>query len=340
MKSITIQDIAREAGVGKSTVSRVINNSGYVSQEAETRVRYVMEKYQYQPNAAAQSLSRMESDTVGLILPEIDNPFFSGILLGVTRMVELHGYTLVLSSSGNDAERDLRAIAAMNRQRVCGLLYVPACDYADETQFSRLERELSQLSCPVVLLDRSLRQLSLDSVQTDNFGGAYDCTQALIDAGHRRIGIVAGDMDLSIGRERYQGFAAALERNRLKMLDKDVIHGQFDQRIAYERVREVLNGKDYPTAFFLCNNLSEAGFLKAVYERGLRIPEDIAFTAFDKLSNQDVLGLPFSFLERNIQEMGEQGARLLFRRLDQPKKETERIVIPSKVVLQGSEKKV
>ena len=336
---MTIQDIANEAGVAKSTVSRMINGSGYVSQDAAERIQRVMDKYHYQPSATARSLSKKESETIGLILPEINNPFFSGILSGVSKTVEEYGYTLMLGSSDNDPDKDIKAILGMNRQRVRGLLYVPACDYDDPDQFSVLSRELTQLSCPVVLLDRVIDRLPFDSVQTDNFGGAFECTQALIQAGHKRIGIVAGDMRLSIARERYDGFVQALERSRLKLYKEDIIYGNFDRQIAYERVRDLLSRPDYPKAFFVCNNLSEAGFLKAVYEQGLRIPEEIAFTSFDQISNQDVLALPFTYLERNIQEMGEQGARLLFRRLEKPAKQKECLIIPSKLILKGSEKK-
>ena len=331
--NVTIQDIAREAGVGKTTVSRVINGSGYVKSETEQRIREVMKKYQYQPNAAAQTLSRQESDAVGLLLPEVNNPFFSEMISGISTFVEKSGFTLMLSNSDNDPVRDARALEMMWRQRVKGLIYIPACDYDDEENYGRIKNLLE-------LLDRPIAKLTYDCVTTDNFSGAMDCTNALIEAGHRRIGVVVGNMELYIGRERFRGFKKALEFARIPLKDKDVIYGGFSQQTTYGLVREMLEKGDYPRAFFLSNNLSEAGFLQAVTEKGLRIPEDIAFISFDKISNQEIFNFPFSYLERNIWDLGEQAARLLVRRFEDPDGPQQRVVVMSKVMLLGSEKKI
>lgn len=339
-RKVTIQDIAREAGVGKTTVSRVINGSGYVKSETEQKIREVMDKYQYQPNAAAQTLSRQESDAVGLLLPEVNNPFFSEMISGISAFIEKSGFTLVLSNSDNDPLRDARALEMMSRQRVRGLIYVPACDYDDEENYGRIKSLLERLSCPIVILDRPIAKLTYDCVTTDNFSGAMDCTNALIEAGHRRIGVVVGNMELFIGRERFRGFKKALESARIPLKEKDVLYGEFSQQTTYQLVKEMLESGDYPRAFFLSNNLSEAGFLQAVTEKGLRIPEDIAFVSFDKISNQEIFNLPFSYLERNIQDLGEQAARLLVRRFNDPDGPQQRVVVMSKVVLLGSEKKI
>ncbi len=339
-RNVTIQDIAREAGVGKTTVSRVINGSGYVKSETEQKIRTVMEKYNYQPNAAARALSRQESEAVGLLLPEVNNPFFSEMISGISDFIEKSGFTLMLSNSDNNPLRDSRALEMMCRQRVKGLIYVPACDYDEEENYSRIKDLLERLGCPVVILDRPIAKLAYDCVTTDNFSGAMDCTDALIEAGHRRIGVVVGNMELFIGRERFRGFKKALEIARIPLRDKDVIYGEFSQQTTYDLVKEMLETGDYPEAFFLSNNLSEAGFLQAVTEKGLRIPEDIAFISFDKISNQEIFNFPFSYLERNIRDLGEQAARLLVRRFDNPDAPRQRVVVMSKVILLGSEKKI
>lgn len=340
IKSITIQDIATEAGVGKATVSRVINGSGYVSPETERRVRHAMEKYRFQPNAAAQALSRQESDMVGLVLPEINNPFFSEMIQGITSTLENAGFTVVLSGSGNDPERDIRILESMHRLRIRGLIYVPACDYNDESQLTKITSTLEQIGCRIVILDRPIANLQYDCVTTNNFQGALACTQSLIDAGHSRIGIVVGKWDQSIARERMRGFRAALDRAKLTLNEQDIVYGEFEEKATYDLVSRMIDSGDYPHAFFISNNLSELGFLKAVFERGLKIPEDIAFVCFDKLLSQDIFKLPYTYLERNVRDLGEQAAQLLLSRFVDPDGPIQRVVVMSKVVLCGSERKM
>ncbi len=340
MKTVTIFDIAQEAGVGKSTVSRVINGTGYVATETVDRVKRVMERYNYHPSAVARNLSKQESDTIGLILPEVNNPFFADILKGVSQMVDKCGYTLILCGSDNDTEKDFRALRAMHSQRVKGLIYVPACDYAEEETFRQMEGLLCQLGCPVVLLDRPIPKLNYDCVLTDNFSGAYAATEELIRAGHTEIGVVAGNMELFIGRERYEGYCKAMEQNGLKVHPEHIIYGQFDKQITYEKVKTLIQSGRMPTAFFVSNNLSEVGFLTAVHEMGLRIPEDVAFVSFDSIPGQDVFNMPYSCLEREVLRLGEQAAQLLFRRFDAPDRPLEKIVILPHVCLRGSERLV
>lgn len=335
---VTIHDIAKEAGVGKSTISRVINGTGYVSAETVEKVRCVMERHNYHPSSAARNLSKQESDTIGLILPEVNNPFFADILKGVSHMVDKCGYTLILCGSDNDPAKDYRALRAMVSQRVKGLIYVPAVDYTDEVAFGKMESMLKSLGCPVVLLDRPIARMNCDCVMTDNFSGAYAATEALIRAGHTRIGVIAGDTQLYIGRERYEGYRMAMEQNGLAVNPEHVIYGQFDKQITYEKVSKLFDGRDMPSAFFISNNLSETGFLTAVYERNLRVPEDVAFVGFDFIPGQDVFNMPYSCLEREVLRLGEQAAQLLFRRFETPGRPPEKIVILPHVCLRGSER--
>lgn len=339
MKNITIQDIAREAGVGKSTVSRVITGKGYVSEEKAHLVREVMERHNYRPSAAARSLSTQRSETIGLILPEVNNPFFADILKGISQKADEGGYTLMLSGSDNRVDKDLQALRAMRSQRVKGLVYIPAGDYNKELDFQLMNAELEQLKCPIVFVDRSIVRLQsrYDCVTTDNYAGAYAATETLIEAGHRRIGIVTGDMDLLIGRERYEGFVKALEDHGLSLYSRDVIYGEFDSEITYACMKKLFAAKDYPKAFFLTNTLSEQGFLKAASESGLKIPDDIAFVGFDFIQGQDLLNLSFTCLEREILFMGEQAAQLLIQRFESPDRPAQRVVIIPHVVKRGSE---
>lgn len=338
--SITIKDIAKEAGVGKSTISRVINGTGYVSPKTYAKVMAVIKRYNYCPSSVARNLSKQESDTIGLIIPEVNNPFFAEILRGVSQMLDKCGYTLILCGSDNDPHKDYRALQAMYAQRIKGLIYVPAEDYTDMESFSRISNILTSLNCPVVLLDRPIARMSCDCVLTDNFSGAYTATEALIHAGHRKIGIVAGNTDLFIGRERFDGYRRAMQQNQLQISQTYIVDGKFDRNVTYTKIVELIDKKDLPTAFFISNNLMEEGFLAAVREKGLNIPDDIAFVGFDYLPGQDIFGMPYSFLDREVLKLGQQAAQLLFRRFEEPDRPFDKIVILPRLRLRGSEKLV
>lgn len=340
MRTATIGDIAREAGVGKSTVSRVINGNGYVSDKTRAKVEKVMRELDYQPSSAARNLSRQRSDIIGLILPELDNPFFSDILKGVSQMVDKWGYTLMLSSNENDPEKDFKALQMMIGQRVCGLVYIPAIDYNDEPWHSRLKKALKQLGCPIVILDRPLEKFEYDTVMTDNYAGAYMATEALIHAGHRRIGIVTGNRELYIGRERFEGFYDALRHNGLKLAEEDIVNGMFNEQVAYEKSIRMFRRGSFPTGFLVCNNLSTLGFLKAVEEMKFRVPDDVAFVTFDKLTGQDLYNMPYTHLDRQILRQGLQAMQVLYRRIGAPDRPAEKIVHLPELVLKGSERLV
>ena len=340
MRSVNIQDIAKEAGVGKATVSRVINGKGYVSRETAAKVRAVMEQHHYQPSALARSLSKRESDAIGLIIPEANNPFFSALLTGVSEMMDKCGYTLILRTSGNDMERDFRALEAMRYQRVKGLIYVPACNYENERDFDEMASRLNDLGGPYVVLDRPINKLDCDCVLSDNFSGAYAATEALIHAGHKAIGAIAGNTQLMIGRERIEGYRKALLQNGLTLRQPYLLIGTFGQEEAYRQVTELMRQQERPTAFFIANNHSEIGFLNALRDLKLKIPADVAFVGFDELPGQMVFELPYSCLDREVISLGTKAAQLLMRRFDEPNRPAERLVVVPRLSLRGSEKRV
>ncbi|MCE5343682.1 MAG: LacI family transcriptional regulator [Eubacteriales bacterium] len=340
MKSVNIQDIAREAGVGKATVSRVINGKGYVSRETSAKVKAVMERYHYQPSALARSLSRQERDAIGLIIPEANNPFFSSLLTGVSEMTDKCGYTLILRTSGNEKERDYKALEAMRYQRVKGLVYVPACNYENERDFAEMASRLSDLGGPCVVLDRPIHRLDCDCVLSDNFSGAYAATEALIHAGHREIGVIAGNVQLIIGRERLEGYRNAMTQNGLALHPSFLLTGTFDQEEAYRRVIAMMRSPRRPTAFFIANNRSEIGFLNAMRDMKLKIPDDAAFVGFDELPGQLVFELPISCLDREVILLGAKATQLLMRRFDEPGRPAEKLVIVPRLSLRGSERYV
>lgn len=323
--------------MSKATVSRVLNESGYVGAKTRTQVENAIRELGYIPSAAARNLSRRVSDTIGLIIPEVHNPFFSNIVQGISTVVNQQNLILILSNTNNKAEEDLKTLYAMRQHRLRGLVYTPAEEYEGE-QREEVKAVLGQFGA-VVLLDRILPGIDVDSVSTDNYAGAYASAKALVDAGHRRIGIVAGQMSLRIARERMAGFQQALEDNGLQLRPEDIIRGEFEVSATYAHTRERLMRGDTPTAFFVSNNLSGMGFIRAVFEQGLSIPGDIAYIGFDMIENLELFGLDFSCLDRDVARMGREAMRLLLERAERPRKPYEQLVISPVLRLTGSEKR-
>lgn len=337
MPNLTISDIARMAGVGKSTVSRYLNDTGYVGSETRKKIERVIESSGYVPSAVAQDLSRQVSGTVGLIIPEADNPFFSAVLNGVTDIVDEKKLTLLLCNTNNSAEKDLRSLQLMQRQRVSGLIFTPAIEYGDSSLAQEVKRQIKVLNCPVVVFDRLIDELDCDTILSDNYGGAYAATKALIQAGHRRVGTVAGDLSLDIARERLRGFQQAVIDFGLPLNDAHIIHGEFDVEKTYVRTKDFLQSGDLPTGVFVSNNLGSYGFLKAVYESGMSIPQDISYIGFDDVPGINLFGNKFSFMDRDAVGMGRQAMKMLVRRMERPALPVERIYLSVTLRLYGSE---
>lgn len=338
MQNLTISDIAAMAGVGTATVSRALNGTGYVSEEARIKIEKVIRENEYVPSAVAQGLSRRTTDTVGLIIPEAENTFFGSILTGVTELVDENKLTLLLCNTNNSPDKDLRSLQLMKRQRVCGLIFTPAAEYKDSSLAKRILRHLKSLGCPIIVLDRLIDEFECDTVFSDNYGGAYAATQTLIEAGNRNIVTIAGDMNLTIGRERLRGYQQAMADNNLRCDENSVIYGDFSDETTYYRTKKFLEECHLPVAFFVSNNLESQGFFRAVSELGLRIPQDVAYIGFDDVAGINLFGNRYSFMDRDVDGMGRRAMQMLLERIENPKKPFEQIYMPLTPKLYGSER--
>jgi len=337
MKNMTISEIAKLAEVSKATVSRVLNSTGYVSEATRNKVKKIIRENSYTPSSTARNLSKQENDTIGVVIPETGNPFFAEILKGISHVVDANNLTLIYCNTDNNAEKDIKALKLLRRQRVRGLIFTPAIDYKSSEYNETIHTLLANIGAPVVILDREFDNLRFDGVYSNNFRGAYMATEALIKAGHRKIGIVTGDLNLSIGRERFDGYKQALYDNNITVHKKYILEGKFDKDISYGKTKEMLNEKVRPTAFFVSNNASSAGFLTAVFEKGLNIPQDIAYIGFDKVDGIEILAQKFSYVERDVLSMGTDAMKLLLKRIDNPSGEKTQIIIQPYLKLMGSE---
>ena len=337
---ITIKEVASLSGVSKSTVSRVLNNSGYVSDKARSKIEEVIRESYYSPSAAAISLSRRETNAIGIVVPELDNVFFSEVIKGIAEISDENDFVLVCFDTTNDSVKEDRALRILAGQRVRGLIFSPAREYTEPEDISRLHNCFNLLNTSIVLLDRQLEKIQLDGVYYENFESGYLAASELIKAGNRQLGIMTGDLSLQIARDRFQGFMQAVQNAGLTVEDRFIIKGDFRTQSAYKLSKEIFSSGCYPEGIVICNNLMSLGFLKAVRECNLEIGKDIAVIGIDNIQILDILGLNFSCVARDTYEMGRVAMRLLCDRIDNKAKQRTVQFIPCQLILKGSERRI
>lgn len=327
-KEFTINDIAREACVSKATVSRVLNNSASVKPETKLRVQQIMEQRRFTPSATARSLSKQSTNSIGVLVPEIDNPFFGELLRGITEIADASSQILICFNSDDDLEKDRKALLSLKENRVRGLLYTPAVDYTTLEQQKEIDKLLKELNAPVVLMDRQPDSLSeYDAVTFDDEAGMYEATRSLIRAGHRKIGILNATMDRVLARIRYKGYERALQEAGIGIEKRYVFEGDYRMTTAYQLSREFLAMEDRPTAILTCNNRTSLGFLKALYERSERLGEEIACIGLDRIEALDIMGIKFNYIERDARQMGRRAIGLLNERIANPGNPLKQVIL-------------
>ncbi len=272
--SVTIREVARQAGVSVATVSRVLNSSGPVNDGTRARIERVAAELRYVPNGAARSLITSRTTTLGVILPDLHGEFFSEVIRGIDGAARQRGYHLLVSSSHSD-RAELDAVLRSMNGRVDGLLVMsPHVD-------ARVLQQVLPAKLPAVILGSTTGEvLAHWHVTMDNAGGARQITQHLIEMGHRQLVHLAGPEANADARERQQGFQAALQGAGL---NPQVVPGDFTERGGAEAALRVFDSAELPTALVAANDSMAIGAILALRERGVRVPEDVAVTGFDDL---------------------------------------------------------
>jgi LacI family transcriptional regulator len=311
LKKITIRDVAQRANVSTATVSRVLNHSDQVDANTAQRVRSVMEKYEYSPSLVARSLSQQGSNVIGVIIPEIDNPFYGKILRTLINLATAEGMSVLCFDTDNDPNRGLESLRLMRDHRVRGLIYAPSVEYGTPETIVDAKRAIDLLKIPVVLIDRDIPALKRGGVYLDNFDAGFKCTKVLLAAGHRRIGILTGPKSIGISRERLRGYTSALEAEGVQVDDSIILEGDFTAETAYGLGMQLLEQQDRPTAVITCNNMTTLGFLQAINESGLDVPGNLDLVGIDSIDAFDSVRMPYNHVTRNRAEMAQRAMDLL-----------------------------
>ena len=332
-----IYEIAKEAGVSIATVSRVMNRSAFVSEKSTRRVMEAVQKLNYVPNSMARSLSTSVSMSVGVVVPDINNPFFSKILKGVTAVADEKGYQVVLYSSDEQEEKEQKILHTMREHRLRGIIIIPVSEDSQET-LQRLKGFASK-SMPVVLLDREVDDPTFDRVVTEDEEGVYQAVCALIRGGHKKIAIVTGPQRSRTGKERLRGYERAMKEFGIPLREEYIRHGDFRMDRAYEETMALCALEEPPTAIFSSNNMTTYGCLKAFSTLNLEIGKDIALIGFDDIETLRWLNYDVSVVCRDVYGMGRRAMEMLLECFG--REETEAVgrkeTMPMELVLRGSE---
>lgn len=332
MAQTTMRDVAEYAKVSLSTVSRVLNNHASVDDELRERVMRAVRALGYQPNLAARRLRSNTSHVIGLIISDIENPFFTSVVRGVEDMAYADQRNVILCNTDEDPAKEQIYLEVMQAERVAGLIITPTHGDRKREPYVKLQ----EMGIPVVLLDRNLGLSAFDNVTVDNLNGAYQAVQHLIGLGKKRIALVTADTRLTTFQQRYEGYLKALNEAGLKPQKELIKVANPKAAGAYQSTLQLLQITQPPDAIFAGNNLMTLGVLSALRDQHFRVPEDIALVGFDDMPWSSQLSPPVTSVSQPTYELGQEATRLLLRRINNPDVHPQSVVLQTRLVVRES----
>jgi LacI family transcriptional regulator len=328
----TIHDVAKRAGVAPITVSRVLNHSGYASQDTRERVEAAAAELEYVPNRLARSLRSKRTNTLALVLTDITNPFFTTVARGVEDTASDAGFTVVFCNTDESETEEQKYLQVLLQQQVDGILLVPARSTPESVEM------IQKQGTPVVVLDRKMPpNTKVDVVRCENVEGANQLVKLLIGLGHRQIAVVSGPKIVSTAEDRVVGYCQAMTEAGLTSNADHIYYGAFTQDSGYAMTKQVLALQPRPTAIFAANNLIGIGVLKALQDVGLRVPEDVAMVSYDDLPANLVTFPFFTVAVQPAYEMAKKATQLLLARLaGAAPAQCQEVVLPTEIIIRQS----
>jgi len=326
-----ISDVARRAGVTPMTVSRVINNSDYVKDETRQRVEAAIAELNYIPNLLGQSLRNKQTNTIGLLIADISNPFWIPVIRGAERVASENGYNVILCDTDTSETKEQAQLENLLRKQVDGILIAPIRNVPGPVEFTQKQH------VPIVVIGYPMPGVDVDIVRCDTEEAGYNIVRLLLALGHRRIAALTGPENIVTAVDRVAGYKRALSEAGIPIEDELIQYGHFLPEKGFEMAQRMLKLDPLPSAVVTGNNFIAIGATKALYEAGIRIPEDMSVVTFDGPPPDLVIDPFFTMVSQPGYELGTQAAELLLQRItgqkDLPRRE---IILPHQIITYSS----
>ena len=302
----TIKDIARKAGVAPSVVSRALNNKYGVKDSTKNLILKLAKEMNYYPNTAARSLVTRRTDTIGIMMADISEPYYSQLIKGMEYVANQTGYTLLFSNSYESVEHNRVLQKMIYAQRVDGLIIVGSNIREKNFSLALFEQEI-----PFVLVERNFSDPRVNCIWVDNVAGAYLATKYLVEKGHRKIGHMAGNLYYQVALDRLEGYKKALLEAGIDYSEELVVSGNFVWQSGYETMKDILRHYPQCTAVFVASDAMAYGALQAITEAGLIVPDDIGIIGFDDLEFSNLTNPPLTTIRQPRYRMGQKAMEML-----------------------------
>lgn len=308
---VTLKDIAEKTGYHFTTISKALNDHPRISPKTKAKILAIAKEMDYHPNTIAQSFKRQRSKTIGVIVPQIRNDFFSSVISGIEAIIYEAGYTLMISQSNESFKREALHIKTFVSNQVAGVLIAISKETDSVDHFATLKRH----GIGLVMFDRILENNQLNSVTVNDYDGAFEIVTHLIKSGYRKIAHLAGPQRLSVVKNRLQGYIDALKNNNIAPDERLIIHDGLDEQHGENGMKQLMNAKIKLDAVFCVNDLAALGTYRVIKSFGLCIPKDVAVAGFGNNIISSYLDPPLTTVNQSPFLIGKIAAKMILRQI-------------------------
>jgi LacI family transcriptional regulator len=329
---VTIKEIAKLADVSIATVSKVVNHKDEkISSPTRDRVLNIIKETGYVPNRIASSMVTKKTNTLGLLIPDIANPFFPELARGAEDMANKMGYTLILCNSDNKVEKEDAYLEMLQEKMVDGIIFVAS------SRRTELSSALQRMKVPVITVDREIPGLSVQAkITVDNESGAYEAVSHMIDRGYRKIYHLAGPQTSLPARQRYEGYMRAMKEQNISFPEKYLMEGRFSSNWGVEAVSKLLEEDIEFDGLFCGNDLIALGAMKCLHQNGINVPDQIGVVGFDDINMAQLISPELTTVNQPNYEMGYKAAELLIKTIGGVKTRQHDYILKTRLIQRGT----